>query len=80
MKRDLITNEILALARSGRLLDKRQLGEALGLASTRIIDGWVRSRRISSYRLGHRTLKFSLPQVLADLAKFEIKAIGRTGK
>jgi len=60
-----------------KLLDKNELKDALGLTSTRIIDQWVRSRRVSYYRLGHRTLKFSLPQVLADLAKFEIKAVGR---
>lgn len=59
------------------LLDKRELATALGLKSTRAIDGWVRSRKVSCLRLGHRTLLFSLPQVLADLQKFEVRAIGR---
>ena len=59
------------------LLDKRQLRDALGLESTRVIDQWVKRRVISFYRLGHRTLKFSLPQVVEDLARFEIKAVGR---
>ena len=59
------------------LLDKRQLAKALGRRSTRLIDAWVKARRISYFRLGHRTLLFSLPQVLADLQKFEVQSIGR---
>jgi len=59
------------------LLDKRELAAALGRKSTRVVDGWVKSRCISFYRLGHRTLLFSLPQVLADLKKFEVRAVGR---
>jgi len=59
------------------LLNKRELAAALGLKSPRGIDGWVRSRRISYLRIGHRTLLFSLPQVLADLQKFEVRAVGR---
>lgn len=63
-----------------KLIDKRELKEALGLTSTRIIDSWVRRRMISCIRLGHRTLKFSLPQVLEDLARFEVKAVGSDKK
>ena len=59
------------------LMDKHELAAALGRKSTRVIDGWVKGRRISFYRLGHRTLLFSLPQVLADLQKFEVRAVGR---
>jgi hypothetical protein len=62
------------------LLTKIELARVLNLTSTRIIDSWVRARRISFYRLGHRTLKFSLAQVLEDLGRFEIKAVGRTTK
>jgi len=58
------------------LLTKQELRVILNLKSTRIIDQWVKRRMISFYRLGHRTLKFSLDHVLRDLARFEIKAIG----
>jgi len=62
------------------LLTKRGLRDALGLASTRIIDSWVRRRMISSYRLGHRTLLFNLDRVREDLARFEVRAVGREKK
>jgi len=62
------------------LLNKQELKNALNLSSVRIIDEWVRRRMISFYRLGHRTLKFSLAQVLEDLGRFEVKAVGRKNK
>jgi hypothetical protein len=58
-------------------LTKRQLAQALGRKSTRIVDTWVQKRMISSIKAGHRTRLFQLTQVLADLARFEVKAIGR---
>ena len=74
------TSDAYQPQREGGLVDKHELAVALNLTSTRIIDSWVRARRISFYRLGHRTLKFSLAQVLEDLGRFEIKAVGRTTK
>ena len=59
-------------------LDKRQLRDALGLTSTRIIDEWVRKRMITSYKLGHRTRLFRFAEVVEDLARFRISAIGRS--
>ncbi len=62
------------------LLNKHELAAALGVNSHRIVDAWVRKRMISFYPLGHRTLLFDLEQVLEDLARFEVKAVGRTRK
>jgi hypothetical protein len=63
-----------------KLIDKHELKEALGVPSTRIIDSWVRKKMITSYRLGHRTRSFVLAEVIEDLAKFRINAVGRKGK
>jgi len=62
------------------LLNKHELAAALGVKSHRIVDSWVRKRMISYYPLGHRTLLFDLEQVRTDLARFEVKAVGRTKK
>lgn len=59
-----------------KLIGKRELKEALGVTSTRIIDSWMRRKMIPFFRLGHRTVKFSLPRVLEALDRFEIKAVG----
>lgn len=58
------------------LLDKRQLAQALGLKSVRLIDMWIKKRMIPVIIGGHRTRLFNLERVLAALQKFEIKAIG----
>ena len=62
---------------SGLFVNKRGLKNALGISSTRVIDQWVRKRMISFIRAGHRTLLFSVEQVRKDLARFEVKAVGR---
>ena len=58
-------------------VNKCGLKDALGIPSTRVIDEWVRKRMISFIRAGHRTLLFSVEQVRKDLARFEVKAVGR---
>jgi len=63
-----------------KLINKRQLKEALGLSSTRIIDAWCTKKMVTSYKLGHRTKLFCLEAVMEDLAKFRINAVGRKGK
>ena len=63
-----------------KLLTKHELKDALGLASHRTIDSWVRKRTISFYRFGHRTLLFYEAQVREDLARFEVRAVGRERK
>jgi hypothetical protein len=62
---------------SGLFVNKRGLRNALGVRSTRLIDEWVRKKMISFIRGGHRTLLFSVDQVRKDLARFEVKAVGR---
>ncbi|MHA3774789.1 hypothetical protein ACXR0O_24980 [Verrucomicrobiota bacterium sgz303538] len=59
------------------LLTKEQLRERLNLESTRMISQLVSRRKIPVIRLGHRTVRFHLPSVLAALARLEIKEIGR---
>lgn len=60
-----------------KMFTKKQLAEALGLRSTRIIDEWVRKRMIPVHVLGHRTRLFDLEKTKAALAKFERKAVGQ---
>jgi hypothetical protein len=59
------------------MLTKEQLRERLNLPSTRMVDELVKKRKIPCLKLGHRTVRFSLPKVLAALAKFELKAVGQ---
>ena len=60
-----------------KFLTKKQLAEALGLRSTRIIDEWVRKRMIPVSVLGHRSRFFDLEKVKTALAKFERTAVGQ---
>ena len=66
-----------ALHDAGHLLTKKQLRDALGLISTRIVDGWVRKRMIPVIVAGHRSRFFDLQRVRAALDKFERRAIGQ---
>ena len=56
-------------------LTKQELRAALNLPSTRSVDELVRKRRIPIVRLGHRTVRFSLPQVRAALEKLTIREV-----
>ena len=53
------------------------LGERLGI-STHQVRYLRRRKKISYVRAGGRMVRFWWPQVVADLRRFEIKAVGRT--
>ena len=58
-------------------LDKEGLRLRLNLESTRAVDELVRRRKIPVVRLGHRTVRFSWPEVRAALDKLTVKEVGR---
>jgi hypothetical protein len=58
-----------------RLLTKEELRVQLNLRSTRGVDQLIKDRKINKIVLGHRTVRFSLPQVLADLEKLTVHAV-----
>ncbi len=58
------------------MLDAEALGARLGITSFQI--RWLRRRKKSFVRAGSRMVRFWWPQVVADLRRFEVKAIGRT--
>ncbi len=60
------------------MLDQKGLGERLGFTIDQVV--WLRrKRKISFIRLaGNRQVRFWWPQVVADLRRLEIKAVGRT--
>jgi hypothetical protein len=60
-----------------KLLTKKQLRDALGLSSTRIIDSWIRKRMIPVINAGWRTKLFDLDRVRVALDRYEIKEVGR---
>jgi len=57
------------------LLNKEQLRAMLNLRSTRGVDELVRRRLIPVIVLGHRTRRFSWPDVKAAIAKVTVKSI-----
>ena len=59
------------------MLDTKGLCARLGVTADQV--AWLRrKRRISYIRLvGNRPVRFWWPQVVADLRRFEIKAVGR---
>lgn len=57
---------------NGELLNKRAVASLLGV-SPRTVDAWMRSRRLSYYKIG-RTVRFTRTAVEACLAKFEIRS------
>ena len=59
------------------LLDEAALAERLGTTADSV--EWLRrKRRISFIRIaGNRKVRFWWPQVLEDLKRFEVKAVGR---
>jgi hypothetical protein len=59
------------------MLDAEALGARLGITPFQV--RWLRRRKkISFVRAGSRMVRFWWPQVVADLRRFEIKAVGRT--
>lgn len=58
------------------LIDKEELRRRLDLPSIRMVEELMRKRKIPFIRLGHRTVRFSWPKVLAALNAFEYRAVG----
>jgi hypothetical protein len=56
------------------LLDKVQLAEHLGM-KVRGVEMLVKERKIPAMRIGHKTLRFSLPRVMRALEKFEVREV-----
>jgi len=73
-ERDLLSKEQLADF-DHYLLDKFELAPHLGV-TVRGVEMLVKERKIPVLRIGHKTLRFSLPRVLAALQKFEQKEVG----
>jgi hypothetical protein len=59
----------------GELLNKEQLRQRLNLASVRGVDEMVKRRKIPVIRIGHRTVRFSWPDVEVALERLTLKAI-----
>jgi hypothetical protein len=58
-----------------KLLTKEELRVRLNLHSTRGVDQLTKDRKIRKIVLGHRTVRFSLPHVLADLEKLTVRSV-----
>ena len=63
-------------AKAPELIDKEELRRILGLPSKAMVEQLMRKRKIPYIRLGYRTIRFSLPKVLAALERLEIRAVG----
>jgi predicted DNA-binding transcriptional regulator AlpA len=59
----------------GHLLSKHEVAAACGV-SERTVDNWLAKKLIPQLRLSARLTRFSLPKVLAALARFEVKEVG----
>lgn len=59
------------------MLDDEALGKRLGI-STHQVRYLRRRKKISFVRAGGRMVRFWWPQVVQDLRRFEVKAVGRT--
>jgi predicted DNA-binding transcriptional regulator AlpA len=58
-----------------KLLNKQELRDRLGLQSTRGIDELIRRKKLPVIRLGYRTVRFSLPQVMLALERLTVKEV-----
>ena len=56
------------------LLTKQQLAEELSMP-LQGVQALTRQKKISAIRLGHKTVRYRLEQVLEDLKELEIKAV-----
>ena len=63
------------VANGAKLLTKEELRAELNLRSTRGVEQLIKCRKIPVIRIGHRTVRFSLPQVLAALEKLTVRAV-----
>jgi hypothetical protein len=59
----------------GCLLTKNQLARRLGLPSARGVEELVRRKAIPVIRLGHRTRRFSWPDVLNAVGRLTIREV-----
>ena len=57
------------------LIDKEELRRRLNLPSVRMVEELMRKRKIPFVKLGHRTVRFSWPKVLAAITSLEQRAI-----
>ena len=57
------------------LIDKEELRRRLNLPSVRMVEELMRKRKIPFVKLGHRTVRFSWPKVLAAITALEQRAI-----
>ena len=62
---------------NAELIDKEELRRRLNLPSVCMVEQLMRKRKIPYLRLGHKTVRFCWPKVLAALDRFEHKAIGQ---
>jgi excisionase family DNA binding protein len=58
-----------------QLLTKEELRQRLNLPSIRSVEGMIRDRKIPVIRIGWRTVRFALSDVLAALEKLTERAI-----
>jgi hypothetical protein len=58
------------------LLDKKELSARLH-TGVRGVEELIKRKKIPVLRLGHRTVRFDWPKVVAALAKLEVKEVGR---
>lgn len=65
-----------AVGSEAELIDKEELRRRLSLPSVRMVDELMRRRKIPYVRLGHRTVRFSWPKVLAAISRLECRALG----
>ena len=59
----------------GELLNKEELRQRLHLTSVRGVDEMIKRRKIPVIRIGHRTVRFSWPDVEAALEKLTVRAV-----
>jgi excisionase family DNA binding protein len=65
----------LVKSHEGELLNKEQLRQRLNLTSVRCVEMMVKRRKIPVIRMGHRTVRFSWPDVEAALEKLTVRAV-----
>jgi hypothetical protein len=58
-----------------QLLDRKQLAAILGL-KPRGVDGLVKRKVITCFRLGRKCLRFRLSDVQADLQRVQVLSVG----
>ena len=59
-----------------KLLNKRELKEAVPFPSVRTVEALVKKRKIPVIKVGYRTQLFQLSKVRAALEKLTIKEVG----